>query len=134
MDTTRQPKKRDPEKNNVKQKQYRKRLKASMDGMEWERAQNRRRYHERITPMKETGEYEAFKVKKATEGLQCYHNPPQEKHDKIRRKNRVLNKAWIERMKAEGKYKAYKHKLNLRRREKVAAKKQAMGEEAWKAL
>ena len=37
-------------------------------------------------------------------------------------------------MKEEGTYKAYKQRLNARRREKVAAKKQAMGVEAWKAL
>ena len=105
-----------------------------MDVMERKRAQNRRRYHERITRMKETGEYMAFKAKKAAEGLKRYHNLPQEKRDEIRRKNRLLNKAWIERMKAEGKYKAHKQKLNVRRREKVAEKRHAMGEEAWKAL
>ena len=66
--------------------------------------------------------------------MRRYYGLSQEKRDEIRRKNRVLNKAWIERMKAEGKYKAYKQKLNVRQREKVAAKKQAMGEEAWKAL
>ena len=92
--------------------------------MEWERAQNHRHYHERITRMKETGEYEAFKAKKAAEGLQRYHNLPQEKRHEIRRKNRILNKAWIERKKAEG----------MRRRQKVAEKRRAMGEKAWKAL
>ena len=134
MDTTRRPKKRDPERNKVNQKQYRRLLKASIDGIERERAQNRQRYHERITSMKETGEYGVFKAKKAAEGLQRYHNLPQEKRDEIRRKNRILNKAWIERMKAEGKYKAYKQKLNTRRREKVSEKRRVMGEEAWKAL
>ena len=105
-----------------------------MDGLERERAQNRLRYHERITRMRESGQYEAFKTKKAKEGMRRYYNLPQDKRDEIRRKNRILNKAWIERMKAEGKYKAYKQKLNIRRREKVLQKKQAMGEEAWKAL
>ena len=132
MDTTRRPKKRDPERNKVNQKQYRRLLKASIDGIERERAQNRRRYHERITSMKETGEYGVFKAKKAAEGLQRYHNLPQEKRDEIRRKNRILNKAWIERMKAEGKYKAYKQKLNTRRREKVSEKRRVMGEERGK--
>ena len=105
-----------------------------MDGMERERAQNRRRYHERITRMKETGEYEAFKAKKTAEGMGRYHRLSEEKRNEIRRKNRILNKAWIERMKEEGTYKAYKQRLNARRREKMAAKRQAMGEEAWKAL
>ena len=79
MDTPRssQPrKKRDPEKNKINQKQYRRRCKASWDGMERERAQNRRRYHERITRMKESGEYEAFKAKKAEEGMRRYYNLP----------------------------------------------------------
>ena len=57
--------KRDPEKNKVNQKQYRARLKASVDGMEWVRAQNRRRYYERMAKLKADGEYEAFKAKKS---------------------------------------------------------------------
>ena len=127
-------KKRDPEKNKINQKQYRQRQKTSLDGLERERAKHRQRYHERITRMKETGEYEAFKAKKAVEGMQPYYNLSQEKCDEIRRKNRALNKAWIERKKAEGTYQAYKQKLNVRRREKVLEKRRAMGEEAWKAL
>lgn len=102
--------------------------------MEWERAKNRRRYHERITRMKETGEYEAFKGKKAVEGMSSYYNLSKEKRDEIRCKNCVLKKAWIARKKAEGTYKEYKRKLNVRRRQKVLEKRQALGEEAWKAL
>ena len=62
-----------------------------MDGIERERALNRRRYHERITRMKESGEYGAFKAQKDAEGLKRYHNLPHEKRDEIRHKNRVLN-------------------------------------------
>ena len=137
MDTPRsnQPrKKRDPERNKVNQKQYRKRLKASMDGLQRERAQNSRRYHERITRMKEPGEYEAFKAKKAVEGMRRYYNLPQDKCDEVRRKNRILNKAWIKRKKEEGTYKDYKRKLNVRRPQKVLEKRHIMGEKAWKAL
>ena len=137
MDTPRSSpsqRKRDPEKNKLNQKQYRRRVMASLDGLEWERAKNRRRYHERIPRMRESGEYEAFKAKKAEEGMWRYYNLSQEKRDKIRRKNRILNRAWIKRKKEEGTYKEYKRQLNVRRRQKVVEKRQAMGEEAWKAL
>ena len=107
---------------------------ASVDGLERERAKNRRRYHERITRMKVSGEYEAFKAKKAEEGMRRYYNLSQDKRDEVRRKNRVLNRAWIKRKKEEGTYKEYKRQLNVRRRQRVMEKRQAMGEEAWKAL
>ena len=126
MDTPGQPKtkkKRDPEQNKINQRSYRERKKASLDGMERERAQNRRRYHERITRMKASWEYEAFKAKKTAEGMWRYHRLSEEKRNEIRRKNRILNKAWIERMKEEGTYKTYKQPLNARWWEKVAAKK-----------
>ena len=84
--------------------------------------------------MRESGEYEAFKAKKAAEGMRRYYNLPQDKRDEVRRKNSILNKAWIKRKKEEGTYQAYKRKLNVRRRQKVLEKRQAMGEEAWKAL
>lgn len=105
-----------------------------MDGMEWVRAQNRRRYFERIARLKASGEYEAFKAKKSKEGLRRYHAYPEEKRDEIRTKNRVLNRAWVQKMKDRGTYEAYKERLNKRRRELVAQKKQAMGSEAYKAL
>ena len=61
--------KRDPVKNKMHQKQYRRRVKASVDGLEWVWAQNRRRYHERIAKLRADGEYEAFKAKKSKEGM-----------------------------------------------------------------
>ena len=105
-----------------------------MDGMEWVRSQNRRRYYERIARLKADGEYEAFKAKKSEEGLRRYHAYPEEKRDEIRSKNRVLNRKWMQRMKDQGTYEAYKERLNKRRRELVQQKKQAMGAEAYNAL
>lgn len=137
MDTPRQTqgrKKRDPEQNKIHQKQYWQRVKASVDGMEWVRAQNRRRYYERIDRLKANGEYEAFKAKKAKEGIRRYHEYSEEKRNEIRRKNRVLNQAWAQKMRDRGTYDAYKERLNKRRRELVVQKKQAMGAEAYKAL
>ena len=88
--------KRDPEKNKLHQKQYRRRVKASVDGLEWVRAQNRRRYYERMDKLKANGEYEAFKAKKSQEGMQQYHAYSEEKRDDIRRKNRVFNRRWTQ--------------------------------------
>ena len=70
-----------------------------MDGVERVRAQNRRRYYERIARMKATGEYEVFKAKKTAEGMRRLS---EEKRNEIRRKNRLLNKAWIERIEGGG--------------------------------
>ena len=126
--------KRDPVKNKLHQKQYRRRVKASVDGMEWVRAQNRRRYYERIARLKADGEYEAFKAKKSKEGMRRYYAYSEEKCDEIRTKNRVLNRKWMQRMKDEGTYEAYKERLNKRRRELVRQKKKAMGMETYNAL
>ena len=126
--------KRDPEKNKRDQKRYRQRKMASVDGLEWNRAQNRRRYYERIARLKADGEYEAFKAKKSKEGMRRYHAYSEEKRDDIRRKNRVFNRRWTERMKEEGTYEAYKERLNERRRALVQQKKQAMGAEAYAVM
>ena len=50
-------KKRDPDKNRIIQKLYRQRQYAAMNGIEDVKALHRRRYHERMTRMKATGEY-----------------------------------------------------------------------------
>ena len=126
--------KRDPEKNKVHQKQYRRRVKASVDGLEWVREQNRRRYYERMDKLKANGEYEAFKAKKSKEGMRRYHAYSEEKRDDICRKNRVFNRRWTQRMKDEGTYEAYKERLNERRRALVKQKKEAMGAEAYNLL
>ena len=102
--------------------------------MEWVRAQNRRRYYERIARLKADGEYEAFKAKKSKEGMRRYYAYSEEKRDEIRTKNRVLNRKWMQRMKDEGTYEAYKERLNKRRRELVRQKKKAMGMETYNAL
>ena len=105
-----------------------------MDGLEWVRAQNRRRYYERMAKLKADGEYDAFKAKKSKEGMRRYYSYSEEKRDDIRAKNRVFNRRWTQRMKDEGTYEAYKERLNQRRRDLVQQKKQTMGAEAYAAL
>ena len=137
MDTpgSRQPrKKRDPEKNKVQQKQYRQRLYAAMNGIEDVKAVHRRRYHERMARMKASGEYEAFKAKKTEEGMRRYYAMSEEQRAEVKRKNNQCQKNWIQRMKKEGTYEAYKQRLNTRRREIAAEKRRVLGEEGWKAL
>ena len=138
MDTpgSRQPprKKRDPEKNKVQQKQYRQRLYAAVNGIEDVKALHRRRYHERMARMKASGEYEAFKAKKTEEGMRRYHGMTEEQRAEVKRKNNQCQKNWIQRMKKEGTYEAYKQRLNARRREMAAEKRRILGEEGWRAL
>ena len=138
MDTpgSRRPprKKRDPEKNKAQQKQYRQRLYAAPNGIEEVKAMHRRRYHERMARMRANGEYEAFKAKKTEEGMRRYHGMTEEQRAEVKRKNNQCQKNWIQRMKKEGTYEAYKQRLNARRREIAAEKKRVLGEEGWKAL
>ena len=66
MDTPRSGRKpRDPEAHKRKQKLYRQRLYARVNGIEEVKSLHRRRYHERMARMKTTGEYKAFAAKKA---------------------------------------------------------------------
>ena len=98
MDTpgsSQKKKKRDPEKNKRNQKLYRERQYASVNGIEAVKAYHRRRYHERMARMKANGEYEAFRAKKAQEGLQRYHTMTEEKRNEVRRKNALLQKKWM---------------------------------------
>ena len=138
MDTpgSRQPprKKPDPEKNKVQQKQYRQRLYAAVNGIEDVKALHRRRYHERMARMKASGEYEAFKAKKTEEGMRRYYGMTEEQRAEVKRKNNQCQKNWIQRMKKEGRYEAYKQRLNTRRREMAAEKRRILGEEGWRAL
>ena len=138
MDTpgSRQPprKKRDPVKNKHQQKQYRQRLYAAVNGIEDVKALHRRRYHERMARMKASGEYEAFKAKKTEEGMRRYHGMTEEQRAEVKRKNNQCQKNWIQRMKKEGTYEAYKQRLNTRRREIAAEKRRRLGEEGWRAL
>ena len=127
-------KKRDPEKNKRNQKRYRERQYASVNGIEAVKAYHRRRYHERMARMKANGEYEAFRAKKAQEGLIRYHTMTEEKRQELRRKNALLQKQWMQSMKDKGTFEAYKQRLNARRREITAEKRRALGEEKWKAL
>ena len=127
-------KKRDPEKNKRNQKLYRERQYASVNGIEEVKALHRRRYHERMTRMKANGEYEAFRAKKAREGLKRYHSMSEEKRQEVRHKNALLQKKWMQKMKDKGTFEAYKQRLNARRREITAEKRRALGEEGWKAL
>ena len=127
-------KKRDPEKNKRNQKLYRERRYASVNGIEAVKAYHRRRYHERMARMKANGEYEAFRAKKAQEGLRRYHSITEDQRIELRRKNALQQKKWAQNMKDAGTYEAYKQRLNARRREITAMKRQALGEEKWKAL
>ena len=137
MDTpgsSQKKKKRDPEKNKRNQKLYRERQYASVNGIEDLKALHGRRYHERMTRMNANGEYEAFRAKKAQEGLKRHHSMTEEKRQEVRRKNALLQKKWMQKMKDKGTYEAYKQRLNARRREIQAEKRRALGDEGWKAL
>ena len=113
---------------------YRERQYARVNGIEAVKALHRRRYHERIARMKANGEYEAFRAKKAQEGLRRYHSITEDQRIELRRKNALQQKKWAQNMKDAGTYEAYKQRLNARRREITAMKRQAMGEAGWKAL
>ena len=102
--------------------------------MEEVRAPNLQRYDARMAPLKATGQYEAFKTKKSTEGVRRYHAMPAEKREELKRKNLLLQNAWRERMIREGTYEEYRRRLNVRRRQQMAEKKRAMGVEEWRAL
>ena len=128
------PKKRDPEKNRINQKLYRQRKYVALNGLEDVKALHRRRYYERMARMKANGEYEAFKAKKTQEGMRRYHAMSEEKWSEVRRKNAQMQKKWMQKMKDEGTYEAYKQRLNVRRLELQAEKKRALGVEGWKAL
>ena len=99
-------KKRDPKKNKINQKLYRQRQYAALNGIEDVKALHRRHYYEHMARMKATGEYEAFKAKKAKESLRRYHTMSEEKRNEARRKNTQLQKNWMQKMKDKGTYEA----------------------------
>ena len=117
-----------------RQRRYRQRTQAAVDGFEEVRARNRQRYYVRMAHLKATGQYEAFKTKKSKEGVRRYHTMPAEKREELKRKNVLLQKAWRERMIREGTYEEYRRRLNARRRQQMAEKKRAMGIEKRRAL
>ena len=99
MDTPGQSKKkRDPQKNRVSQRRYRERQKAAFNGTEEVRARNCQRYYVRMAHLKATGEYEAFKAKKAKECMRRYDAMSEEQRNEVKRKNLILQKAWRNRM------------------------------------
>ena len=126
--------KRDPERNKINQKLYRQRKYAAVNGIEEVKALHRRRYYERMARMKANGEYEAFKAKKTQEGMRRYRAMSEEQRSEVKRKNAQCQKNWMQKMKEEGTYEAYKHRLNVRRRALQVEKKRALGDEGWKAL
>ena len=136
MPGSRQPpkRKRDPKRTKEQQKQYRQRLYAAPNGIEDVKAMHRRRYHERMARMRANGEYEAFKAKNTEEGFRRYHGMTEEQRNEVKRKNAQCQKNWVQKMKDQGKYEAYKQRLNTRRREIAHEKKRRLGEEGWKAL
>ena len=105
-----------------------------MNGVEDVKATNRRRYHERMVRLKANGEYETFKAKKTREGMQRYYRMTEEQRTEVKRKNAQCQRNWMQKMKDQGMYAAYKERLNARRREIAAEKRRALGEEGWKAL
>ena len=136
MPGLRQPPKkiRDPEKNKQNQKLYRQRQYPALNGIEDVKAVHRRRYHECMARMRANGEYEAFKAKKTQEGMRRNHAMIEEQRNEVKRKNAQCQRNWMQKMKEEGTYEAYKQRLNARRREIQAEKKRALGVEGWKAL
>ena len=52
----------------------------------------------------------------------------------VKRKNAQCQKSWVQKMKDQGTYEAYKQRMNARRREIANEKKRELGEEGWKAL
>ena len=48
--------------------------------------------------LKAKGEYEAFKTKKAKEGMRRCHDMSKEQRNEVKRKNRILEMAWRNRM------------------------------------
>ena len=135
MDTPRSSrKKRDPEVNKLHQKLYRQRQYASVNGIEKVKALHRRRYHERMARMKANGEYEAFKAKKTQEGMRRYYGMTEERRSEVKRRNAQAQKNWVQKMKEEGTFEAYKERVNVRRRQIQDEKRRALGEEGWRAL
>ena len=84
--------------------------------------------------LKAKGEYEAFKAKKLEYGMKRYYAMSEEKRNEVKKRNAQAQKNWMQKMKEEGTYEAYKHRLNERRRQLRAEKQQALGEEGWRAL
>ena len=135
MPRSRQPRtKRDPEKNKQQQKHYRQRLYTAVDGIEHVKAIHRQRYHARMARMKANGEYEAFKAKKTEEGIRRYRGMTEEQRAEVKRKNNQCQKNWMQKMRDEGTFEAYRQRVNRQRREQAAEKKRVLGEEGWKAL
>ena len=126
--------KRDPEKNKLNQKLYRQRKYAALNGVEDVKALHRRRYHERMARMKANGEYGAFKAKKTLEGMRRYYGMTEEQRAEVKRKNNQCQKNWMQKMKDQGTFEAYRQRVNAQRREQAAEKKRVLGEEKWKAL
>ena len=127
-------KKRVPKRTKEQQKQYRQRLYAAPNGIEEVKAMHRRRYHERMARMRANGEYEAFKAKKTEEGMRRYHGMTEEQRNEVKRKNAQCQRNWMQKMKDQGLYEAYKQRLNARRREIALEKRRVLGEEGWRAL
>ena len=110
------PDKAGPRKNKKKQKLYRQRQYAALNSVEDVKALQRRRYHERMARMRANGEYEAFKAKKTQESMRRYHAMSEEQRNEVKRKNAQCQRNWMQKMKEEGTYEAYKQRLNARRR------------------
>ena len=61
--------------------------------------------------------------------MRRYHAMSEEKRNEVKRRNAQCQKNWMQKMKEEGTYEAYKHGLNVRRRALQAEKKRVLGED-----
>ena len=127
-------KRRDPEAHKRKQKLYRQRQYAKVNGIE-----------ECQVPAPSTlpRAHGAYESDRGVRGLCCqksrtkfkrYQAISEEKRVDVRRRNAQSQKNWMQRMKEEGTYEAYKQRVNAQRRALQAERKQAMGPDLWKAL
>ena len=103
----------------------------------------RRRGRERPSPStlpRTYGPYESerrvrgLEGKKTQEGVRRYHAMSEEQRNEVKRKNAQCQRNWMQKMKEEGTYEAYKQRLNEQRREIQAEKKRVLVVEGWKAL
>ena len=66
--------------------------------------------------------------------MRRYHAMTEEQRNEVKRKNAQCQRNWMQKMRDEGTYEAYKQRLNARRREIAIEKKRELGVEGWKAL
>ena len=66
--------------------------------------------------------------------MRRYRGMTEEQRAEVKRKNNQCQKNWMQKMKDEGTFEAYRQRVNAQRREQAAEKKRVLGQEEWKAL